>query len=579
MICEFKSKYLPIETYFNFSLNHTKIMSIKKCGTYVLSQRLMCDTECILNGTFAPLTGFMTKDDYESVVFTNHLSSSELWTIPIVLPISIELSECTHLYLQDEFHRTIACMTIQDVYTPNYNAECAKVYGTLDTNHPYVELVQHWKKEGFVYAGGSIERVNEPLWYDFKDLRYTPDELRQWFDEHDWNTILGFQTRNPMHRCHVELTLHALSQVDNNANLLIHPIVGITQDTDVDYATRIKCYQHILPYYKAQNIRAKLALLPLSMRMAGPREAVWHALIRQNYGCTHFVVGRDHAGPSTKKESGEPFYGPYEAQELLTKYADEMDIKPVFSEWIVYDAFSNTYIPISQSKSVPKRDIQFLSGTELRNRLMTNKDIPTWFSYPEIVKELRASSQYSNSGLCVYLVGLSGSGKTTIANALSTCLKEHTSKSITILDGDIVRTHLSNGLGFSKEDRSINVRRIGYVASEIVKHGGIVICANIAPYEEDRLFNRDMIQQHGVYIQVWCNTHIDICEQRDVKGLYKLARMGKIKQFTGIDDPFETPRRNEIQIDNGKNTIYHNVQQILKFIFKPIDINCIESPV
>jgi sulfate adenylyltransferase len=387
--------------------------------------------------------------------------------------------------------------------------------------------------------------------FDFQEDRMTPEQTRIFFADNDWSTIIGFQTRNPMHRSHLELTKYAMKQVNNDdTKLLIQPIVGVTQECDIDYYTRVKCYKLIMKEYPEGS--AKLSLLPLSMRIAGPREAMWHALIRKNYGCTHFIVGRDHAGPSSKKKNGDSFYGPYDAHELLEKHTDEIGIEIVKSKMIVYVKDTQDYMPIDE---VPEgMEVLNISGTEQRRMLRNSEEIPSWFTYPSIVEELRKSVvPLDKRGFCIYLIGLSGSGKSTIANTLKNKLQELVDRPISILDGDIVRKNLSKGLGFSKEDRSTNVKRIGYVASEIVKHRGIAICSNIAPYEEDRLENRKLISEHGGYIEVYVNTPLETCEDRDVKGLYKLARQGVIKEFTGISDPFEKPEHSEIVLNDCKN--------------------------
>ena len=347
----------------------------------------------------------------------------------------------------------------------------------------------------------------------------------------------------------------------------MHPVVGITQDCDIDYYTRVRCYKRLIAKYQEGEVL--LSLLPLNMRMAGPREALWHALIRKNYGCTHFIVGRDHAGPSYKTKEGGNFYGPYDAHKLLLEHEKEIGIKVVLSKNIV---FIKELQEFSVEDKVPKdMTILNISGTQQREMLKEGAEIPAWFSWPDIIEELRKEFRSDNKkGLCIYLVGLSGSGKSTIANFLISKLKEiETERKITLLDADIIRLNLSKGLGFSKEDRSTNVRRIGYVASEIVKHGGIVICANIAPYEEDRLFNRKQISQYGKYIEVFVNTSLECCERRDIKGLYKMARDGKILNFTGVNDPFEIPLTSDLLLDGDETnfSISYNLAKILEKIY------------
>lgn len=532
----------------------------------ILNNRQLCDLELLLNGGFSPLDGFMKYNDYISVLDNMRLSTGELWPMPIVLKINdnekknVKIGD--KIKLCDNTNLPIATLLVEDIYKPNFEYECLKVFNSKDDNHPYIKKILNYK--GSYYVGGKVEQINKIPHYDFTDIRLTPKETKEYFKKNNWNTILGFQTRNPMHRSHVELTKYALKCTgDEDAKLFLNPVVGVTQECDVDYFTRVKCYKILLNHYEKKNVL--LNLLPLSMRMAGPREALWHALIRQNYGCTHFVVGRDHAGPSYKKKDGSTFFGPYDAHELLEKYKDELQIKVIKSQWIVYVEDTKSYMRIDE---VPK-DMKILniSGTEQRRMLRNGEKIPEWFSYPDVVDELKKSfKKNSEKGFCIYLIGLSGSGKSTIANGLKIKLMEiQTKRYISLLDGDIVRQNLSKGLGFSREDRSTNVRRIGYVASEIVKHGGICICANIAPYDDDRIFNRGLIEKHGGYYEAYVNTKLEVCEERDVKGLYKMARDGIIKSFTGISDPFEEPSNFDLIID-GNHDINNNILKILDLI-------------
>lgn len=515
----------------------------------VLDNRLLCDLELMLNNGFAPLQGFMTKKDYDSVVENMRLADGTIWPMPIVLPITEDeataLNNGDTVTLADETNLPLATLTVSDVWKPNTTLESEKVYG--DCNHPYSQVIQQRLNQGKTYyVGGQVCALNQIPHFDFKDYRFSPSEIKSYINEH-WSdsNIVAFQTRNPMHRSHYELTKYAMGKAGTNSKLLLQPIVGVTQECDIDYFTRVKCYIRLMKYYDQGT--AKLCLLPLSMRMAGPREALWHALIRKNYGATHFVVGRDHAGPSCKNLKGESFYGPYDAHELLESVKDEVGIEIIKSKFIGYVKELDTYLPVDQ---VPENmAIENISGTEQRRMLRAGERIPDWFSFPEIVEELRSSvPPLESRGFCLYFVGLSGAGKTTLSKHVENKIRELTNgRDITVLDGDIVRRNLSKGLGFSKADRSTNVRRIGYVASEIVKHRGIVICANIAPYEEDRQFNRHNISKFGEYIEVFVDTDVNTCERRDVKGLYKMAREGKIN-LSGINDPFEVPTKSEITV-------------------------------
>jgi len=531
--------------------------------SFTLEERYLCDLEMLLLGGFSPLEGFLNKEDYESVVENCRLVSGSVWTMPIVLPVSEKehekLSSFDFITLRDKTGLPLAVLEVQSRYKPDLVNECVKVYGSDDDNHPYVKIVL--SLGNVYYYGGKITKIQDIKHYDFIENRWSAEKTKQFIKDNSWTNVVGFQTRNPMHRSHFELTQYAMKGVEN-AKLLLMPVVGVTQACDVNYHVRTRCYQKLMKYY---NGNAELVLLPLSMRMAGPREAVWHAQIRKNYGCTHFVVGRDHAGPSYKKKDGKDFYGPYDAHQLVEKFKDEIGINIILSQMIVYVGNKQCYLPMNE---VEKGDeVLNISGTEQRRLLKEGLPIPDWFTFPEIVEELRCEFKPMNRrGLCVYFTGLSGSGKSTLANYVEQRIKEKEKhRNITLLDADIVRTHLSKGLGFSRADRSTNVRRIGYICSEIVKHSGIVLVANIAPYEEDRTWNRELISAEGNYIEVFVNTTLEICESRDVKGLYALARKGVIKEFTGISDPYEEPNNAEISV-NGAEDLDSIVDKIVSFL-------------
>ncbi len=454
----------------------------------------------------------------------------------------------------------LAVLQVEDVWQPDLAAEATAVFGTDNREHPGVAHLQNQAHP--VYVGGKLEGLQRPIHYDYRELRHTPAELRGEFAKLGWRKIVAFQTRNPMHRAHQELTLRAAKKVE--ANLLIHPVVGMTKPGDVDHYTRVRCYQALLPHYPQHT--AKLSLLPLAMRMGGPREAVWHAIIRKNYGCTHLIVGRDHAGPGSDSK-GNPFYGPYDAQELLQQHEEELGVTMVPFKMMVFVQEKDSYLPVDElpdgTKSVS------ISGTELRQRLADGKEIPDWFTFSEVAQELRRSHPPRHrQGLTVFFTGLSGSGKSTIANALMTKLLEMGGRPVTLLDGDLVRKNLSSELGFSKEHRDINIRRIGYVASEITKNGGIAICAPIAPYDNIRKENRALIQQGGGYILVHMSTPIEVCEQRDRKGLYAKARAGIIKEFTGVSDPYEEPNGADVVIDTTDVTPEEAAQEIILHLKK-----------
>ena len=532
----------------------------------VLNQRQLCDLELILNGAFKPLNGFMNQTDYKSVLKNMRLKDGTLWPIPINLDVkeetikSLNLKKQNKIALRDKEGFLICIMTIEDIWKIDKKNECKSVYGTLDKNHPGVNYL--FDKVNDYYIGGKVQLVQLPHHYDYQLLRHTPKELKEQFKKSGWKKVVAFQTRNPMHKAHKEIAYKAA--IENGANLLIHPVVGPTKPGDVDHYTRVKCYQKILKHFPEGT--TALSLLPLSMRMAGPREALWHAIIRKNYGCTHIIIGRDHAGPG-KNENNKPYYGPYDAQELLLKYEDELGIKMVPFRMMVYVKDKDCYMPIDE---VPENTKTLnISGTELRQKLENGQRIPDWFSYPDVVNELRKVYPLKEEqGFTLFFTGLSGSGKSTIANGVLVKLLEHGNRKVTLLDGDIVRTHLSSELGFSKEHREINVKRIGYVASEITKNGGIALCAPIAPFKASRNSNRKIISQYGNYIQIFVSTPLSECERRDVKGLYAKARAGTLTGFTGIDDPYEQPENCELNIDTTNISPEEAVQEVMLYLEK-----------
>ncbi len=517
---------------------------------WTLTTRQICDLEMLLNGAFSPLASFNSKADYEGIVENMCLADGTLWPMPITLdiPQSIadELSSEDSLALRDREGVLIATLKINEMWNPDKQNEAQKVFGSTDIAHPGVAYLFDHTHD--VYVSGELKGIAPPDHYDFRHLRHSPAELRDYFVKVGWRKVVAFQTRNPMHRAHIELNRRAASQAE--ANLLIHPVVGQTKPGDVDHFTRVRCYEHAIKRFPEQT--TMLSLLPLAMRMGGPREAVWHAIIRKNYGCTHFIVGRDHAGPG-KDSNGEDFYGPYEAQELVQQHEEELDITMVPFQHMVYVPERAQYMPDEDVKA-PDTKLN-ISGTEFRRRLREGLEVEEWFSYPEVIAELRKTfPPRSHQGFTVFFTGLSGSGKSTVANALLLKLMEIGGRNVTLLDGDVVRTHLSSELGFSKEHRNLNIERIGYVASEITKHGGIALCAPIAPYASTRRKVREMVEAGGGFLEVHVATPLEVCEERDRKGLYALARAGKIKQFTGIDDPYEVPENAEVVIDTSELT-------------------------
>ena len=524
-----------------------------------LSERQLCDLELIMNGAFSPLTGFMNQTDYESVLDRMRLQDGLIWPIPVCLDIPEVLADKLEagqsVALRDPEGFMLAVLHIEDLWPIDKKREAELVYGTIDPAHPGVDYLFH--QAGTRYVGGKIEGLHIPLHFDFKHLRLNPEEVRNACSKLGWRRMVGFQTRLPLHRPQFEITLQAMRQV--KANLLLHPVVGPTRAGDISYFTRVRCYQEVSRHYPPNMMM--LSLLPLSMRMAGPREALWHAIIRKNYGCTHFIVGRDHAGAGQDGQ-GKPFYDPYAAQELIDQFKEEIEIEIISFEEMVYLANQGRYIP--KSRISPDDQVKNISESEFKHFLHSDLEIPEWYTFPEVVEELRKDypPRYKQ-GFTVFLTGLSGSGKSTIARVLLSKFLEMGDRPVTLLDGDIVRRHLSNELGFSKEHRDINVRRIGFVASEITKNRGIAICAPIAPYRLTRRQIREMIEQYGGFIEIHVATPIEICEQRDRKGMYAKARAGLIKGFTGVDDPYETPENPAVKIDTTNLTPDEAAQEVL----------------
>ena len=552
--------HAPIpELYVSYDSAQKLKVEAAELPSWDLTPRQICDLELLMNGGFNPLKGFLGQEDYDSVVENMRLADGSLWPMPITLDVSEGFAETIEagkdIALRDQEGVILAILSISDKWVPNKAREAEKVFGADDIAHPAVNYLHN--VAGPVYLGGAITGIQPPTHYDFRARRDTPNELRAYFRKLGWRRIVAFQTRNPLHRAHQELTFRAAKEAQ--ANLLINPVVGMTKPGDVDHFTRVRCYEAVLDKYPTAT--TTMSLLNLAMRMAGPREAVWHGLIRKNHGCSHFIVGRDHAGPG-KNSQGEDFYGPYDAQVLFKEHEEEIGLEMVDFKHMVYVQERAQYYPANE---VPEgTTVLDISGTELRRRLAEGLDIPEWFSFPEVVKELRRTRPpRSNQGFTVFFTGLSGSGKSTIANAMMVKLMEMGGRPVTILDGDVVRKHLSSELGFSKEHRDINIRRIGYVASEITKNGGIAICAPIAPYTATRRSVREMVEAFGAFVEVHVATSLEECERRDRKGLYKLAREGKIKEFTGISDPYEAPETPELRVDTEGTEVDYCAQQVL----------------
>ncbi len=525
-----------------------------------ISARALCDLELLATGAFSPLNRFMGKADYERVLTEMRLTNGMLFPIPVTLPVDEDAlpSRGDQITLNDSRNNTIAVMDLEEVYHYDPQREARLVLGSTDPRHPLISEMVRWGK---VYMTGALKVVNLPSYHDFVDLRRTPAEVRALLEKMGNEKVVAFQTRNPMHRIHEELTKRAAAEI--NGSLLIHPVVGMTKPGDVDHYTRVRVYRALVDNYYQDN-NTVLSLLPLAMRMAGPREALWHALIRRNYGATHLIVGRDHAGPG-KDSQGRPFYGPYEAQDMVSQYANEIGVQSVEFKELVYLADEERY---EEAPMVPENAHVFtISGTQVRDDyLAKGKMLPEWFTREETAEILQQMyPPRHKQGFCIWFTGLSGSGKSTTAEILTSLLLEH-GRQITVLDGDVVRTHLSKGLGFTPEDRDTNILRIGYVASEITRHGGAVICAAISPYRATRNEARKMVGDN--FIEIFVDTPIEVCEQRDVKGLYARARRGQITGFTGVDDPYEAPVNPELTLDTVANDPAANARKIIDFLLE-----------
>lgn len=524
-----------------------------------ISARSLCDLELLATGAFSPLERFMSKADYERVLTEMRLQDGTLFPIPVTLPVdeSAVPSYSEAITLCDARNKPIAVMELEEVYHYDALREARLVLGTTDPRHPLVSEMVGWGKANVT---GALKVIDLPKYYDFIELRRTPAQVRSALEVMGHANVVAFQTRNPMHRIHEELTKRAAEEV--NGSLLIHPVVGMTKPGDVDHYTRVRVYRALAENYYDHNSTI-LSLLPLAMRMAGPREALWHAIIRRNYGANHFIIGRDHAGPGNDSQ-GRPFYGPYEAQTMMQQYAEELGVKPVEFKELVYLADEERY---EEGNKVPEGARVFsISGTQVRDDyLAKGKQLPEWFTRKETAEILQQMyPPRHEQGVCIWFTGLSGSGKSTTAEILTSLLLER-GRQVTILDGDVVRTHLSKGLGFSREDRDTNILRIGFVASEIAHHGGTVICAAISPYRATRNECRKMVGGDS-FIEVFVDTPIDVCEQRDVKGLYAKARRGQLTGFTGVDDPYEPPVNPELTLDTVSFSPEENARKIVDFL-------------
>ncbi|HEX7295666.1 MAG TPA: bifunctional sulfate adenylyltransferase/adenylylsulfate kinase [Pyrinomonadaceae bacterium] len=531
----------------------------KELPSLQLSERSLCDLELLATGAFSPLDRFMTRADHARVIGEMRLESGHLFPIPITLPLSKDdrLKSGGEVSLCDSRNEIVATMTVEDVYEWDLEETAHAVFGTNDLRHPLVAEMHRW---GNRFASGPVQVLQLPARYDFKGLRLTPSQTRERLEDIGFNNVVAFQTRNPLHRAHEEMTKQAIQDVDGV--LLLHPVVGMTKPGDIDHFTRVRSYKALAENYYEPD-RILLALLPLAMRLAGPREALWHALIRRNYGANHMIIGRDHASPGNDSND-KPFYPPYAAQELVQQFQEELGVTPLNFGEFVYLSAQDRYADartLAEDEQAAK-----ISGSAGRQWYFEGgKDLPSWFARKEVADVIaERHPPRHRQGFCVWFTGLSAAGKSTTAEILTTRLQEH-GRQVTLLDGDVVRTHLSRGLGFSKEDRDLNIRRIGFVAAEIVRHRGAVVCAAVSPYRATRNDVRSMVGTDN-FIEVFVDTPINECELRDTKGMYLKARRGEIKNFTGIDNPYEPPLKPELTLDTIANSAENNADLIVQFL-------------
>ncbi len=522
-----------------------------------ISERSECDLQLLATGAFSPLDRFVGKKDYERILAEMRLSNGNLFPIPVTLPVTKVpgLRLDGDIALRNARNEILAVLTVEEIYEWDRNEAAERVFGTVDPKHPLVAEMEQW---GELNVSGALRVLQLPRYYDFKSLRLTPSEVRSKLETLGWPNVVAFQTRNPLHRAHEELTKRAIAQV--NGGLLVHPAVGMSKPGDIDHYTRVRSYKVLAEKYYQQE-RILLALLPLAMRLAGPREALWHALIRRNYGANYLIVGRDHSSPGLDT-AGKPFYGPYDAQQLVEQFSEELGVGVIPFKELAYFGDEG----YQEAEPGEKTNGVRLTGTQVREEYLDKgRDLPEWFTRPEVADVLhQAYPPRHRQGTCVWFTGLSAAGKSTTAEILVDLLLEH-GRQATLLDGDVVRTHLSKGLGFSKEDRDINVRRIGFVAAEIVRHGGIAICAAISPYRATRNDVRNMVGA-GHFIEVFVDTPLSVCEQRDTKGIYSQAQRGEITNVTGVDDPYETPLNAEITLETSSNSAEANARLILQYL-------------
>jgi sulfate adenylyltransferase len=533
-----------------------------KLPDITLEDSHMCDLELIATGAFSPLEGFMVRADYEAVIDRMRLQDGSLWPVPVCLDISEtkarNLEAGQSAALRDPEGFLLAIMHIEDIWAIDKSREMHQIYQTTDKTHPGVSHLTKQTKD--FYVGGKVEVISLPLHYDFRQLRLAPQEVRREFNKLGWRRVVGFQTSRVIHRPQFELTLQAMRKA--KANILLLPNVGVTRTEDFDYYTRVRCYREVLRQYPPET--HLLSLLPQFKRHAGPRETILNALIAKNYGCTHFVVGPNYASP-LEPEDNEGSGDRQDFSDLIDQVSEDLGVSVLHFDEMVYLPFEDEH----RLKDTVEKGTKTISmnGNDIRSRIRSGRKVPGWASFPEVLDELRkAYPPPSEQGFTLFFTGLSGAGKSTIAKVVFSKMLEIGKRPVTLLDGDIVRQNLSSELNFSKEHRDINVRRIGFVATEITKNRGIAICAPIAPYAHTRSEIRRAIEAHGGFVEIHVATPLQECEKRDRKGMYAKARAGLIKGYTGIDDPYEVPKASELSIDTTGITPDEAAQEILLFL-------------
>jgi sulfate adenylyltransferase len=524
-----------------------------------LSWKQICELELLLNGALSPLTGYMNQAERHSVLSGMKLPDGLFWPRPVMLVVSEKaaqnLAAGQTVALRDSEGVMPAILHISEVWPADPEAEMALAEASG------VPLARTQAEAGQFYVGGRLEGVTLPPRHDFLNLRLTPAEMREQFARLGWRKVMAYQPSQALHRPQYEFLLRTAMQQE--ANLLIHAVAGSDPVLESGHFALVRACQALMPRLPAST--SMLALNPMTPWAAGPRKTLLKAIMARNYGCSQLVTGGETVLESLHKESSQRRGQDTPNLSSDTVYAvakESLGVTLLPFPRMVYVEDRDEWLP---EETVPADTrSESMSGAELTRRLMQNIKVPEWFSFPEVLDEMRkAYPPRKQQGFTVFFTGLSGSGKSTIARALTVRLMEMGGRRVSLLDGDIVRTHLSSELGFSKAHRDINIRRIGFVASEITKHGGTAICAPIAPYQATRRAVRSMIEEWGGFLEIHVSTSVEVCEGRDRKGLYAKARAGLIPEFTGVSDPYEIPENAELTIDTTRYSVEEAVQMIV----------------